>query len=155
MPLETDLNVNPYYDDFDEEKNFNRVLFKPAVPLQARELTTLQTILQNQIERFGSYTFKEGSIIKGCNFSFDNTVKYVKVLDKDTSGLDVNVGLYANGDFIRNSSNVVAQVVDKASGLETQNPGLNTLFFHYLNVGTGGETAVSYTHLTLPTIYSV
>ena len=42
MGIETDLNVNPYYDDFDENKDFHRVLFKPAVPLQARELTTLQ-----------------------------------------------------------------------------------------------------------------
>jgi len=93
MALETDLNVNPYFDDYDETKNFNRVLFKPAVPLQARELTQLQTILQSQIERFGQYQFKEGSIIKGCNFYYDAKVKYVKVNDKDTSGFDVNVGL--------------------------------------------------------------
>ena len=39
MATETDLNVNPYYDDFDESKNYHRVLFKPAVALQARELT--------------------------------------------------------------------------------------------------------------------
>ena len=59
MGIETDLNVNPYFDDFDETKDFHRVLFKPAVPLQARELTTLQTILQNQVEKFGQFTFKE------------------------------------------------------------------------------------------------
>ena len=33
------------------------------------ELTTLQSILQNQIERFGQYFFKEGSmVIPGGNF---------------------------------------------------------------------------------------
>ena len=31
--------------------------------VQARELTTLQSILQNQIERHGRHFFKEGSMI--------------------------------------------------------------------------------------------
>ena len=140
MAIEKDLNVNPYYDDYDEDKNFNRVLFKPAVPLQARELTQLQTILQNQIERFGQYQFKEGSIIKGCSFTFDQDLKYAKINDKDTNNLDVVMSTFGKGDYIRNQSNLVALVADTATGLETQNPGLNSLFFHYLNVGTGDET---------------
>ena len=60
MAQKTDLNVNPYFDDFDASNNFYKVLFKPGFPVQARELTTLQSILQNQIEDFGSHIFKEG-----------------------------------------------------------------------------------------------
>ena len=60
MAQKTDLNISPYYDDFDESKNFYKVLFKPVFPVQARELTTLQSILQNQVESFGSNIFKEG-----------------------------------------------------------------------------------------------
>ena len=37
----TNLNVSPYYDDFDSDNNYHRVLFKPGYPIQARELTTL------------------------------------------------------------------------------------------------------------------
>ena len=44
-------NVTPYYDDFDESKGFHRILFKPGVSVQARELTQLQTLLQAQIGR--------------------------------------------------------------------------------------------------------
>ena len=51
MPQITDLNIAPYYDDFDKEDNFHRVLFRPGFAIQARELTQLQTIMQNQIER--------------------------------------------------------------------------------------------------------
>ncbi len=40
MAQKTNLNINPYYDDFDSEKNFQKVLFKPGFPVQARELTT-------------------------------------------------------------------------------------------------------------------
>ena len=52
MPQETNLNVSPYFDDFSPSNDFHRVLFKPGYPIQARELTTLQSILQNQIEKF-------------------------------------------------------------------------------------------------------
>ena len=60
MAQKTDLNISPYYDDFDGDKNFYKVLFKPGFPVQARELTTLQSILQNQVESFGGNIFKEG-----------------------------------------------------------------------------------------------
>ena len=50
MPQKTNLNISPYYDDFDKADNFYKVLFKPGFPVQFRELTGLQSILQNQIE---------------------------------------------------------------------------------------------------------
>ena len=59
MTQNTNLNVSPYFDDFDDSKNYNKVLFKPGFPIQARELTTLQTILHNQIEKFGQYFFQQ------------------------------------------------------------------------------------------------
>ena len=45
MPQKTNLNINPYFDDFSKDDNFYKVLFKPGFPVQARELTTLQSIL--------------------------------------------------------------------------------------------------------------
>ena len=56
---------SPYYDDFDPEKKFLKVMFKPGQNVQARELTTLQSILQNQVERFGKHIFENGSVILG------------------------------------------------------------------------------------------
>ena len=56
MPQKTNLNINPFFDDFDKDDNFYRVLFKPGFPIQARELTQLQSILQHQVESFGSHT---------------------------------------------------------------------------------------------------
>ena len=63
-----DFNVDPYYDDFEgttgaKSKNFHRVLFRPGFPVQARELTQLQSILQKQVERHGRHIFKEGSMV--------------------------------------------------------------------------------------------
>jgi hypothetical protein len=45
MPINTDLSLAPYYDDFDPEKQYHRILFKPGYAVQARELTQLQSIL--------------------------------------------------------------------------------------------------------------
>ena len=68
-------NVTPYYDDFDESKGFHRILFKPGVSVQARELTQLQTLLQAQIDRHGKYSFKEGdcanSVYNGITVTID------------------------------------------------------------------------------------
>ena len=35
MPQKTNLNISPYYDDFDKDNNFYKVLFKPGHPVQA------------------------------------------------------------------------------------------------------------------------
>ena len=70
MPQETNLNVSPYFDDFDKNKNFHKVLFKPGSPIQARELSTLQSILQNQIEQFGTHFFKEGAKVIPGNLTY-------------------------------------------------------------------------------------
>ena len=81
MPQKTDLNVSPYFDDFDARNQYYKVLFKPGTAVQVRELNQLQTILQNQIASFGQNIFKEGSVIKGCSFTFDNNYDYVKLND--------------------------------------------------------------------------
>ena len=63
MPQELNLNVSPYYDDFDRDNDYYRVLFKPGYPVQARELTTMQSMLQSQLEKFSDHFFKEGKAI--------------------------------------------------------------------------------------------
>ena len=56
MPkLTTDFNVTPYFDDFDEAKKFFKILYRPAYSVQARELSQMQSILQNQIEQLGVF----------------------------------------------------------------------------------------------------
>jgi hypothetical protein len=63
------LKNSPYFDDFDTQKNFLQILFKPGVAVQARELTQLQTLLQNQISKISDHIFKDGSKIFGADLS--------------------------------------------------------------------------------------
>jgi hypothetical protein len=90
MAQKTNLNISPYYDDFNSEKNFYKVLFNPGRPIQARELTTLQSILQNQIESFGSHIFKEGSMVIPGNIAYDGQFYAVK-LNPTNFGIDISL----------------------------------------------------------------
>ena len=41
MPIKTDLNVSPYFDDFNANNQYYRILFKPVTAVQARELSQI------------------------------------------------------------------------------------------------------------------
>jgi len=138
MSIDTNLNVAPFFDDYSEDKNFHRILFRPAVPIQARELTQLQSILQNQFERFGDNIYRQGTILKGCNFNFDYNYYYVKILDLQVDGQAAVPANYNNTFAVHVSSNLHSLVVNYAVGLESQDPDTNMLFVKYLNVGNTG-----------------
>lgn len=153
MPINTDLNVDPYFDDFDLTKQYYKVLFKPSYAVQARELTQLQTILQNQIEQFGDNIFKEGSIIKGCNFSELNDLNFVKLTDKPNFDVESYVGFsdtvtIAGETYPRDNtyelrgavSGVTATVVAATRGFETRNPDLSTFYINYTTTSAGNKT---------------
>ena len=146
MPQKTNLNVSPYYDDFDKADNYYRVLFKPGYPIQARELTGLQSILQNQIESFGSHLFKEGSMVIPGGITCDNAFTTIKV-NPDHLGIDITVYL----DALTTSNNGRgARVRGQSSGIVGSLKGYLlppeegvediTLFVKYLDGGTDGET---------------
>jgi hypothetical protein len=143
MGISTNLNTAPYHDDFNEniEKQYIRVLFKPARAVQARELTQLQSILQNQIERFGNNIFQEGTIIEGVNPTIDKDIRFVKV--RDQSGID-DLTIYASTDdvsyFITGSgSGLKAKIVAGANGFESDAPNLKTFFVKYLQSSLSTE----------------
>jgi len=135
MPIQTDLSVSPYFDDYAENKNFYKVLFKPSVAVQVRELNQLQSILQGQVEKFGDSIYKRGSVIDGCNFTFADNLKYVRIRDNEVDGTPVNVSAL-KGLFLKDSDDLKAYVIETAAGFESQNPDLNTLFIRYTNNGT-------------------
>ena len=140
MPQKTNLNINPYYDDFDKYKNFYRVLFKPGYPIQARELTTLQSILQNQVETFGSHIFKEGSMVIPGNVNYDNQYYSVR-LNADHLGIDVSVYIdKLVGKRLRGQNSGIVAVVDSYSNI-SESGGITdlTLFVKYLQSGDNNE----------------
>ena len=145
MPQQTNLNVNPYYDDFDPAKDYHRVLFKPGFPIQARELTTLQSILQNQIEQFGSHIFKEGSIVIPGNVTYDDQF-YAVEINATHLGTDVSVYIdnFVGKRIVGQESNVTAQVQFVLA--ETLSDRNNvTLYVKYIDSGNSNDAKASFT----------
>ena len=75
----TNFNVTPYNDDFDETKRFHRVMFRPGFSVQARELTQLQTILQDQVNKLGQHIFEQGAMVIPGDLNYDLEYEYVKL----------------------------------------------------------------------------
>lgn len=157
--LLTNFNVTPYYDDYDADKNFYRILFKPGYAVQARELTQIQSILQKQIDRFGKHVFKEGSIVLPGAFTLEtnygtrkgDAIPYVKIRDYDNSNSYVNLSSFHRETVRGQTSNISAYVVEVADGQEN-NSNTKTLFVRYTSTSNAnseiktfvaGETLVS------------
>ena len=131
MAQNTNLNISPYYDDFNSEKNYYRVLFKPGSPIQARELTTLQSILQDQVEKVGKHFFKEGSVVIPGQIAYDPDYFYVQI---DPSHLGVPVSLYISnlvGSYIKGETSGVKALVQGYITDQTSVNGNYTLYVKY------------------------
>ncbi|MEY3470457.1 MAG: Synechococcus phage [Actinomycetota bacterium] len=138
MAQKTNLNVSPYFDDFSQpndgarDKNYYKVLFNPGKPIQARELNTLQSILQNQVEVFGSHIFKEGSLVIPGNINYDDQFNAVK-LNPDQYG--VNISLYLKNFVGQKITGQISGVTATVQLVELPNSEIEyaTLYVKYID----------------------
>ena len=141
MSIETDLSVSPYFDDYDADYNYYRTLFKPSTAVQVRELNQLQTVLQEQIARFGDHILKRGTILEGCEAQFLTEIPYIKINDL-TAEFRASVDPEGyEGLLLRNSSGLTSEVINSRLGFEAQDPNLNTLYLDYKDADSSGNSA--------------
>lgn len=108
-----ELNINPYFDDFEQnakDNNYLKILFKPGSSVQARELTQIQSILQNQIKSFGDHIFQDGSPVIGGNLTLDNKISYIK-LNSTYNSEDIELDEFLNAIIVSNDGLVQAKVL--------------------------------------------
>lgn len=139
-PQATDLNKSPYWDDFGNalSKNYYRQLFKPSVSVQTRELNQLQSMLQDQIEKFGDNIFTSGTVISGCNYQ-PLVVPYICIRDLDIFGNSVIPINYLGYNVKNETTGVTAIVMNYANGFETTAPNLKTLYLAYRTLNSDDE----------------
>jgi len=158
MSQETNLNVSPYFDDFDANNDYYKVLFKPGYPIQSRELTTLQSILQNQIEKFGQAFFKEGAKVIPGNTGY-NALYYCVQLNSTYLGVPVEA--YVDqivGTKITGQTSGVTAVVEKVLLSRDSERGNTTLYINYIGSSTQNNSSQQFldgeTLITTATISS-
>jgi hypothetical protein len=145
MPQKTNLNVSPYYDDFDPNKNFYKVLFRPGYSIQTRELTSLQSILQNQIESYGKFQFKQGDLVVPGEVGLNTRLDYVKLSSVSEIAVNIDGNIVFQKYDIKNligqqvqgvTSGVTASVLAVEYGSEIES---DTLFVTYTTSGNSGN----------------
>ena len=144
MSQVTNLNVSPYFDDFDANNDYHKVLFKPGYPIQARELTTLQTILQNQVEKFGQHFFKEGAKVIPGNISYN---QFYYAVELNNTYLGVPLDAYVEqlvGSKITGQTSGITAVVEKVLLSTDSERGNVTLYVNYLSSSTQNNSTVQF-----------
>lgn len=137
--MPTTYTTSPYFDDFNESKQFYRILFRPGRAVQARELTQIQTLIQSQIERFGSGIYKEGSFVTPPKQTYDPNYNFVKLEDNLNSiNADDVIDDLVGNIVIGQTSGVRALVINSTISTESGDPP--TIFVKYLNSGTSGSS---------------
>lgn len=142
--LTTNFNVSPYYDDYDENNEYYRILYKPGYAVQARELTQSQTILQKQIDRFGKHIFKEGSIVipGGFDFAVNTSIKggvhYVKVKDIDNSNNTINIDDFLDQDVTGLTTGIKGTISFVLDGSESSS-NTKTIYVDYTSASNSNS----------------
>jgi len=135
----TIFNVDPYYDDYNQDNKFLRMLFRPGYAVQARELTQLQSVLQNQISKFGDNIFEDGSIVLGGEV-IENRVKYARV-----TGLTGTTNITDTiGTVLTTSGRANAKIIHAESGLSSSTvDNLPVIYYEHTSGGTAFSSGLS------------
>ena len=142
-------NIAPYYDDFDETKNYHRIQFRPGHAVQARELTQLQTAFQSQLDKLGQYNFKDGSRVIGGKVTINTEYDFIKLTNASFTHSSTTYGTtYQSANLssligstitgTSNSGNQITALVLNAVAATGSEP--NTLYIRYINAGGSDKT---------------
>ena len=130
MPkLTQDFNVFPYFDDYDEAKSFYKILFRPGYSVQARELTQIQSILQNQIEKTGDVLFQDGSRVSGGELTLNTSINSLQIKFQYL-GTTIDITNF-NGRIIEGQTSGARAEVITSAVFTTQTQ--NTLMINYID----------------------
>lgn len=137
-PVIKNTFLTTYRDDWKDSDNYHRILFNNGRALQARELTQMQTILQNQITKSGNFLFKDGSPISGGQINLSIAAEYVK-LNTAVYELPTTLSTIV-GDIFTGSTSGLKVRINKAVEAEGSDPA--TLYVSYIdnNSQTSADT---------------
>tara|TARA_Y100001933_G_scaffold248279_1_gene281986 strand:+ start:381 stop:4424 length:4044 start_codon:yes stop_codon:yes gene_type:complete len=133
--LSKSVFTDTFKDDFADSAGFHKILFNSGKAVQARELTQLQTILQEQIARFGDNIFKEGAVVKPGGATINQKYEFIK-LNTTTNTLPTDTSVLVGTSFTGQTSGVIVKVLQvvEATGSDPA-----TLYVQYTNTSAGSS----------------
>lgn len=137
-PVIKNTFLTTYRDDWKDSDNYHRILFNNGRSLQARELTQMQTILQNQVTKSGDFLFKDGSPISGGQINLSTAAEYVKL---NTAVYELPTDLATiRGDIFTGATSGIKVRINRIVEAEGTDPA--TLYVSYVdnNSQTASDT---------------
>ena len=119
-----------YRDFYDANDGYYRVLYNSGRALQARELIEQQTIIQEEIARFGQNIFKEGAMVNPGGATVNNKLEYIRLTASSVTTPDL-VGVTLTNGTIEFK---VLEIVDPV-GLDPE-----TLYVQYTDTSAVTDT---------------
>ena len=128
-----------YHDDYTETDNYHQILFNSGRPLQARELTQLQTLIYEEMGRFGRNIFKEGAAVSSGGSAINSDLHYIKISSVNSGGdfADIPIGTVFQNPITGVKAKVIR--VEPLGGDFT----FNTLYVQYINSGDAAMSGES------------
>jgi len=108
--MAVDTTVSPYFDDFNKQNNYVKILFKPGVAVQSRELTQIQSILQNQVQSLGGFLFKDAQKVNGPKPNINLDARTVRLKPTNARNEQINVNNLLNTYVVADNSTVIGYV---------------------------------------------
>jgi hypothetical protein len=144
-PFTSNVFSSTYKDDFADSDNYHRILFNSGRALQARELTQMQTIIQEEIARFGRNIFKDGASVNPGGPSLNNDYEFVKIsVAEGAPVFPADPTTLVGTEFTGQDSGVKARVLEAVAAVNAANPP--TIYVQYTNTSGGsvGTTPVRF-----------
>jgi len=128
-----------YKDDYRDSDNFHRILFNSGRALQARELTQMQTIIQEEIARFGRNIFTEGATVTPGGVTVNNRFEFIK-LDTVTFPLPADTSALVGAEYTVSAPNAAIKFkIIRVEAATATDPA--TLYVRYTDTTAGTATA--------------
>jgi len=129
------FSASPYFDDFNAEKGFYKLLFKSGYAVQTRELNQIQSVLQNQLQTFSDHVFVDGAMVIPGHVINNNNVDCIKLQATNSSLVTISPTL---SEFV---GTIVTGTVSGAQALVIHTePAVgsdyNTMYISYILSGT-------------------
>jgi len=139
------FNVQPFFDDYAASDKYYRILFRAGYAVQARELTQLQTILQQQIKRHGDHIFVNGAMVIPGQLFYSVNTSYVKLKSFLADGSSTSISLLSSSSSINPVGYKYTGTTSGAEAIVLQTSALSgtdadTLFVKYTRAGANSNT---------------
>jgi hypothetical protein len=119
---------------FHKDKKFHRVMYRPAFAVQARELTTQQTVYyKTKLKNLVTHMYKHGAMVIPGEVTYD--LNYFSIKLTSFSGTLTNF----TGTTITGGTSGVTAIVQGVVATDGTDP--DTLFVKYKNSGTDNVSA--------------